>query len=234
MQEIERSAASVEEAIEAALAELGVSEQEARIQVIQEPRSGFLGIASQPAVVRVKPLAAPATSTVPSEPESTEEPPDDDQAELVASFVDGLLGAIGLDVDVEINEADRTIYVDIWGASSDEDMGLLIGKRGHTLDAIQELARSFVHRETGERCHVIVDVEDYRKRRRSQLVHRAREVARRVKKTGRVESLDPMTPYERKIVHDTVAELGGLDTASEGEEPQRRVVIRRAHRREDA
>ena len=225
MEEIERSAASVEEAIEAALAELGISEQEAEIRIVQEPRTGFLGIASQRAVVRVR--AASGASTAGTEGLEPS-PGEDDQAEMVASFVDGLMAAIGLDVDVEINEADRTTYVDVWGASTDEDMGVLIGKHGHTLDAIQELTRSFVHHETGDRCVVIVDVEDYRKRRRSRLVRMARESARRVKRTGRPEAMEPMTAYDRKIVHDAVAEMGGLETRSEGEEPSRRVSIRRA------
>jgi spoIIIJ-associated protein len=218
VQEIERSAASVEEAIEVALEELGLTEQEARVEIVQEPRSGFLGIASQPAVVRVKALVSP----------TPEGGPDEDQPEVVASFVDGLMAALGLDVDVEINEAEGTTYVDVWGAASDEGMGLVIGKRGHTLDAIQELARSYVHHETGERCLVMVDVEDYRKRRRSQIIRTARDAARRVKRTGQQESLEPMSAYERKLVHDAVAALGGLETSSEGEEPGRRVVIRRA------
>jgi len=84
-----------------------------------------------------------------------------------------------------------------------------------------------VHRVTGERCSVLVDVEDYRKRRRAQVLHRARDTALRVKKSGRQEALEPMSAYERKLVHDAVAEMGGLETASEGEEPERRVVIRR-------
>ena len=85
-------------------------------------------------------------------------------------------------------------------------------------------------RQLGGRCLVLVDVEDYRKRRRSRVAGMAREVALRVKRSGRPESLEPMSSLERKVVHDTVAELGGLETASEGQEPQRHVVIRRAGR----
>jgi spoIIIJ-associated protein len=126
-----------------------------------------------------------------------------------------------------VSGVEGTTYVDVWAESAEEDMGLLIGKKGHTLEAIQELVRSYVHRETGDRCRVIVDVEDYRKRRRSQIIHRVREATRRVGRTGKAEALDPMSPYERKLVHDTVAALGGgLETTSEGEEPNRRVVIR--------
>jgi spoIIIJ-associated protein len=106
-------------------------------------------------------------------------------------------------------------------------MGLLIGKHGATLEALQELVRSAVQRRTLARCRVLVDIEDYGKRRRSQLADRARQVARRVRRTGRQEALDPMSPYERKIVHDAASEVGGVESASEGQEPSRRVVIRK-------
>jgi spoIIIJ-associated protein len=221
MEEIERSAGSVEEAVDAALAELGISEQEARIEIVQEPRGGFLGLNSQPAIVKVRRLDSG--------------PPDaggdfEEQAEVALKFLEALMDTMGLDADLDVGTADGVTYVDVWSPSSSEDMGLLIGKHGHTLDALQELVKSHVQRETGERCLVQVDVEDYRKRRRSRIIQRARGVAQRVKRSGKPEALEPMSAYERKIVHDTVAELGGLDTASEGEEPGRRVVIRRQGR----
>jgi spoIIIJ-associated protein len=217
MQEVEKSAPTVEEALEAALAELGVSEQEAEVEIVQEPRSGLLGIGGQAAVVRVRARAA-----------SQEESEDvDEQAEIAADFVEGLLDAIGVVGEVDVNEVDGVTYVEIWADDDPDALGLLIGKRGNTLESIQELARIVVHRVTGERCSVLVDVEDYRKRRRAQVLHRARDAARRVKKSGRQEALEPMSAYERKLVHDAVAEMGGLQTASEGEEPERRVVISR-------
>jgi spoIIIJ-associated protein len=221
VQEIERSAASVEEAIESALEELGISEQEAEIEVVQEPRGGFLRLNAQPAVVRVRRAEPVADAPAGSDPAA------DAQAEIAATFVEGLTELMGIEVDVEISGAHGATYVDIWGVEeADEDVGLLIGKGGHTLDALQELVRSHIQRETGERCLVLVDAEDYRKRRRSQLVKRVRDIARRVQRSGKPESLTPMTAYERKVVHDTVADIGGLETASEGEEPERYVVIR--------
>jgi spoIIIJ-associated protein len=247
VEEIERSAASVEEAIEAALQELGISEQEASIQILQEPRSGILGIKSQPAVVRVratrpvpKPVG-PADDELHDEGDEGSDPREDgedlpdqedreDQADAAADFVQGLMDAMGLEADVEIQTVDRITYVDVWAATEGDDMGLLIGKHGHTLDALQELVRSHVQRRVGGRCLVQIDVEDYRKRRRSRVASRAREVANRVKRSGRAEALEPMGAFERKIVHDTVAGVGGLETASEGEEPSRRVVVRKASR----
>lgn len=217
MREVEKSAASVEEAIESALAELGLSEQEATIEIVQEPKSGFLGLNPSPAIVRVRPAPAPSVAEV---DEAVEE-----QGELAADFLEGLLEAMDLDAEVEINADDGILYVELWGAEGSEGMGLLIGRHGRTLDALQELVRSSVQRRTGERCQVTVDVEDYRKRRRSQVSRRARDVARRVRKTGRAEALEPMPAIERKVVHDVVAEVGGLETISEGDEPNRHVVV---------
>jgi spoIIIJ-associated protein len=225
VEEIEGSGASVEEAIENALSELGVSEQEARISIVQEPRAGFLGIASQPAIVRVS--VAGRARAGPGD-EGEDRAALDEQGDVGADFLEGLLDAMGLDADIEINEVEAVTYLDVWAPEHGEDMGLLIGKGGHTLEALQEVLRSHVQRRTGERCRVLVDVEDYRKRRRSHLVRKARDAAKQVKRSGRPLTLEPMSAYERKVVHDTVAEFSGLETASEGEEPARRVVIKPA------
>ena len=213
--ETEKRAASVEEAVEAALQELGISEQEARIEVVEEPRSGVLGIGSHEAVVRVQ-VVAPRV-----DPEDLE-----DQADTAADFLEELLGHMGIDAVAEPNLHGDHMYVDIVGDDED-DMALLIGKHGQTLDAIQELTRMAVGRRLDERIRVIVDVEDYRKRRESRLEDRAREVAARVLKSGAEEILEPMNPFERKIVHDAVSGIDGVESSSRGEEPDRAVVIRR-------
>ena len=223
VEEVERSAASVEEAIEAALTDLGASEQEVEVEVIQEPKSGFLGLGSQAAIVRVRRRL---------KPESVSDADLEEQAEIAAEFLEGLFDRMGLDVEVEPNLTEDTMYVDLWGAESDQGMGLLIGRRGATLDALQELTRAVVQGRVEERAHIVVDVEDYRKRRRDQLVARAQAAARRVKRTGRSESLESMTAFDRKIVHDAVSAVAGMDTSSEGDEPNRRVVIRKARSRE--
>jgi spoIIIJ-associated protein len=215
VREVERSAASVEEAIEAALEELGVSEQEAAVEIVQEPQKGLLGFGSQEAVVRVRVR------------DEVGGPEVEEQAQVAEEFLTGLLDRMGLDAEVDWGEVDGVMYVDVLAGEESEGMGLLIGRHGQTLDALQEIVRSAVQRQTEARCRVIVDVEDYRKRRRAQLAERARSVAARVKRTGRPERLDPMTPYERKIVHDAANEVGGIETSSEGEDPQRRVVVRR-------
>lgn len=216
MREVERSAASVEEAIEAALEELGVSEQEAQVEIVQDSQKGVLGFGSQEAIVRVRVQEEDIGGVALEE-----------QAEVAEEFLLGLLDRMDLDADVDHNVVDGVMYVDILAGQDAEGMGLLIGRHGQTLDALQEVVRCAVQRRTESRCRVMVDVEDYRKRRRSQLIQRAKSVAARVRRTGRPERMDAMNPYERKIVHDAAAEVGGVETVSEGEEPDRRVVIRK-------
>jgi spoIIIJ-associated protein len=214
VREVERSAPSVEEALEAALEELGVSEQEAEVEIVRESTRGILGFGQQEAVVRVRVRREAVAREVL-----------DEQAEVAEEFLAGLLERMGISADLDHHIVDGVMYVDILGG--EEGMGLLIGRHGQTLDALQDIVRSAVQRRTEQRCRITVDVEDYRKRRRSQLARRARDAAARVRRTGRPERLDPMSPYERKIVHDAAGEVGGVETSSEGEEPERRVVIRR-------
>ena len=213
--ETEARGPSVEDAVEAALAELGATEQEVRIEVLQEPKAGFLGVGGQEAVVRVR------VTREELDMDALEE-----QADLAADFVEDLLAKMGIDATAEPNVVNDRMYVDILGDDED-DMALLIGRHGATLEALQELTRMVVGRRLDERCRVIIDVEDYRKRREEKMIDRALQVARRVLETGQEEALDPMNPYERKLVHDAVADLGGLETSSRGEEPERSVVIRR-------
>ncbi len=218
MEEVERSAQSVEEAVEAALAELGATEQEVSIQIVQEPRSGFLGVGGQDAVVKVRLRR--------SGPEATEEELDE-QAEIGVEFLEGLLSRMGLTAGVDPEMDDGTMYLNVLGTGpDDEDMGLLIGRHGQTLDSIQELTRVVVGHRTGMRARVVVDVEDYKKRQRSRLEAKATATAKRVAKSGREEELEPMNPYERKVVHDAVSAVAGVESVSRGDEPERRVVVR--------
>ena len=217
MQEVERSAQSVEEALDAALAALGARADEVDVEVVQEPRGGFLRRAGQEAIVRVR-RKSDASSPSPEELE--------EQAEIAADFLEDLLERMEIDAVVETNFEDGSMYVDVLGeAPDDDDMALLIGRHGQTLDALQEVTRAAVGRRSGDRCRVMVDVEDYRKRQRDRLISRASGLARQVQRTGRERELEPMNPYERKIVHDAVAPIAGVQSSSRGEEPDRRVVI---------
>lgn len=218
MREVERSAASVEEAIEAALAELGVSEQEAEIQIVQDSQKGLLGLGSREAVVRVRVR------------DQGVGPSAERDAEVGIEFIQGLLERMELEADVHHHETDGLMWVDVLSGTDPDEMGLLIGRRGQTLDAVQEIMRAAVMRRTGEKTRIVLDIEDYRKRRRAQIAENAREVAEDVKRTGKRQKLEPMTAFERKIVHDAVASIGGLTSSSEGEDPQRRVVIEKKGR----
>lgn len=148
----------------------------------------------------------------------------EEQADAVADFVEELLGKMEIDAIAEPTEENGRVYVDILDGEPD-DMSLLIGRHGQTLDAIQELARQVVGRRLDERIRVLVDVEDYRKRRASRVIEQARDAAEQVLETGSERSLDPMDALERKIVHDAVAEIEGVRTESRGEDPNRFVVI---------
>ena len=148
----------------------------------------------------------------------------EEQADAAADFLDELLSRMGIDAIAEPNPHEGHMYVDIVDGP-EEDMSLLIGRHGQTLEAIQELTRMVVGRRLDQRVRVIVDVEDYRKRREARLEEHAREVAERVRDTGREEELEPMNSYERKLVHDAVADVDGVETESRGVDPERYVVI---------
>ena len=146
----------------------------------------------------------------------------EDVAETAREFLGGLLEAIGLEAEITTSVEGNSAFVDVAGDS----LGVLIGRRGQTLDALQELARTAVQRRLRARVRLLVDVEGYRARRRASLADYARAIAERAKARGTEIELEPMTAYERKIVHDAVSEIEGASSFSEGEEPQRKVVVR--------
>lgn len=252
--EIEQHGATVEEAIQTALAELGVTEQQASVEIVKEAKAGFLGVGGQGAVVIVRtdepaqeeededdqdggdegaadPPGGSPSSPVRSAPMSRAIEEGDleeleEQADAAADFLEELLARMGIDAIAEPGEHSGHMYVDIVDGP-DDDMALLIGRHGQTLDAIQELTRMVVSRRLDTRVRVIVDVQDYRKRREERLVENAVQQAERVLESGREAELDPMNPFERKLVHDALADLAGVETSSRGEEPNRFVVIRR-------
>jgi spoIIIJ-associated protein len=146
-----------------------------------------------------------------------------EQAGVAREFLAGLVGAFGAEGAVEVREVDEeTVELAVRGG----DLGLLIGPRGVTLGAIQEVTRTVVQRRTGGRHgRILVDVGGYREKRRMALGRFAREIAAEVKATGVRKALEPMSAADRKVVHDTVNEIEGVSTTSEGEDPARRVVI---------
>ena len=144
----------------------------------------------------------------------------EEEGEIAADYIEGLLDIADLDGDIDMDvEGDRAV-VSVVGATLDE----LVGDDGEVLEALQELTRLAVHRQTGLRARLMLDVGGFRARRRAELAELGRSLAAEVERTGEPRKLRAMTPFERKIVHDAVAEAG-LRSESEGEEPNRRVVI---------
>jgi spoIIIJ-associated protein len=142
------------------------------------------------------------------------------EGEIAADYIEGLLDVADLDGDIDMDvEGDRAV-VSVVGATLSE----LVGRRGEVLEALQELTRLAVHQQTGTRTRMMLDVGGYRQRRRAELAEAGQDAAEEVRRTGQPKKLWPMNPFERKIVHDAVA-AAGLRSESEGEEPERRVVV---------
>jgi spoIIIJ-associated protein len=155
----------------------------------------------------------------------TEEIPIGEQADAADEFVRGLLDAASIPAEVAVRIEDDVVLVDVEG----DDLGVLVGPKGVTLRAIEDLVRTIVQRRTdGHGARIHVDIGGYQAKRRSALEQFTRELAGRVQESGNEVALEPMPPADRKVVHDTVAAIDGITTASEGEEPRRRVVIRPA------
>src|ERR1700722_16455699 len=142
------------------------------------------------------------------------------ESEIAADYIEGLLDVADLDGDIDMDVEGERAFVSVVGATLDE----LVGQRGEVLEALQELTRLAVHRQTGVRTRMMLDVGGYRQKRRAELAETGRDAADEVKRTGEPKRLWPMNPFERKIVHDAVA-AAGLRSESEGEEPARRVVV---------
>lgn len=202
MDEIRKTAKTVEEATAAALAELGVSREEADITVIDEGSKGFLGMfGGKDAVVLVKRNFQPER-----------------EAE---NFLREIFLTMGLIVKIKAELKDKHLFVELTG----DDMGILIGKRGQTLDALQYLVNLVVNKKSPYYISVMLDTENYRQRRRETLESLAFNLAKKVKHTRRNVVLEPMNPYERRIIHSALQNDRYVTTYSEGEEPYRNVVI---------
>lgn len=197
----EKTAKSVDEAKAAALAELGIDESDAVITVLDEGSKGFLGIGSKEAKVSLEAK--------------------DVNAVIAKSFLSEVFDAMGLGVDITAKTGTEELNV---GMSGDR-MGLVIGKRGDTLDALQYLTSLVVNRESDERVRVILDTENYREKRRAALLALSKRLAEKVARTGKKHTLEPMNPYERRIIHSALQSNEEVTTFSIGEEPYRKVVI---------
>ncbi|MDH6576390.1 spoIIIJ-associated protein [Kitasatospora sp. MAP5-34] len=172
------------------------------------------------------------TSALEAEPETVAGPGADDslvsrleqEGDIAADYLEGLLDIADLDGDIDMDvEGDRAL-VSIVSDGNDRSLQRLVGQDGEVLEALQELTRLAVHRETGERSRLMLDIAGFRARKRSELAELGSKAAEQAKSSGEQVKLRPMTPFERKVVHDAVA-AAGLRSESEGEEPQRCVVV---------
>ncbi|GAA1358743.1 Jag family protein [Streptomyces beijiangensis] len=146
------------------------------------------------------------------------------EGEIAADYLEGLLDIADLDGDIDMDvEADRAA-VSIISEAGSRDLQKLVGRDGEVLEALQELTRLAVHRETGDRSRLMLDIAGFRAKKREELAELGAKAADEVKSSGEPMKLDPMTPFERKVVHDAIA-AAGLRSESEGEEPQRFVVV---------
>jgi spoIIIJ-associated protein len=297
MEWVETTGRTVAAALDVALDTLGVHEDEAEFEVLEEPRGGFLGRREARIRARVRPIsrekpgerrrrsrkpregannggssrgggtgsrtgganrggASRASTNGPSDRGDNRAPrrrrargpsrsgggaeaprddtreatvsevPVEEQANEAETFTRGLIEAFGAPATVAVHiDEEGGVLIDVTGT----DLGLLVGPRGATLQAIEELVRTVVQRRTeGHGTRINVDVAGYRARRREALAEFTEELAEKVKETGQDQALEPMPASDRKVVHDTVADLDGVTTVSEGEEPRRRVVVRPA------
>lgn len=228
---VEASGRNVEEALEKALEELGVGRDQVSVEVLSEPKQGILGVGGTPARVRVRLLAdgEPAVEPGAEVAEGSEEEYVEDDAELAAQMLDRLLELMGVQADVSIRDPETPgdglgmakAVLDVEG----DDLGILIGRRGETLLALQYLLNLMVNRQLGEHAVFTVDVEGYRRRREKQLTGLARRMAEQVKRTRRPVTLEPMPANERRIIHLSLAEDRHVQTASVGEGDARKVAI---------
>ncbi len=199
----EFKAKTVEEAITAASMELGVASADLDYEIIEKGTSGFLGIGAKPAVIKAKKK--------------------DSFLDDIYEYLNNLFKAMDIEAQVKIDydQDDATMNIDVTGP----DMGILIGKRGQTLDALQYLISLFVNKKSESYIRVKLDTENYRSRRKDTLENLAKNIAFKVKRTRRSFTLEPMNPYERRIIHSTLQNDKYVSTRSEGEEPYRKVVV---------
>ena len=202
MKETVKKGKTVDDAVEAALAELGVGKDDVEITVLTEGNKGLFGLGSKEAEVKVTVIE-----------KSSEE--------IARDFLNTVLEGIGLEASVDISTDEERMNIEISG----ESMGVIIGRRGETLSALQYLTSLVVNRKTEGYTKISIDTENYKKKREESLIKLANKTAEKVIKYRRNIPLDPMNPYERRIVHSSLQGNDKISTFSTGDEPMRRVVV---------
>lgn len=203
MEYIEVTAKNVDDAITEALIQLGTTSDQIEYEVLEKGSSGFLGFNSKPARIKVR-----KKFTI---------------QDKVNDFLQKVFKAMDLDVEIIITETEEENVLDV--ELKGDDMGVLIGKRGQTLDSLQYLTNLAINKNSDNYVKVKLDTENYRKRRKETLENLARNIAYKVKRTKRTISLEPMNPFERRVIHSALQKDRYVTTHSEGEEPYRHVVV---------
>ena len=233
---LEKSGKTEEAAIAAALEELGLDRDDVSVEIVERAKSGFLGIGSSPAVIRVQyeapdaeaeqetaPVETPAPAAEPEASVQSAAPVDEPESYArIRTFVSGLLEHMGIQAQIDITARDNGgVNVNLSGSG----MGAVIGRRGETLDAIQHLTNYAVNRGSDKHMHISVDAESYRAKREESLVRLAEKMAAKAVKYKRSMALEPMNSYERHVIHTALQDYEGVTTSSTGTEPNRRVVV---------
>lgn len=203
MEFIEVSAKTLDDAITEASIKLGTTSDKIEVEVIEKGSTGFLGIKSKPAIIKARKK--------------------NDTVDNIREFLENVFSAMNMEVTIDIKKAedDKVYEVELSG----KEMGLLIGKRGQTLDSLQYLTNLAVNKHSDGYIKVKLDTEDYRQRRKDTLENLAKNIAYKVKRTKRPVSLEPMNPFERRVIHSALQGDRYVETHSEGEEPFRHVVV---------
>ncbi len=202
MRSVIKTGKTIDEAVEQALLELGANREEAEIEVLEDSAKGLFGIGAKEAKVKVS-------------------APEKGVGAKAKGFLETLLYKMGIPAEVSLQEEDKTVFLEIKG----ENMGLVIGRRGDTLDAISYLTTLVANKGESERVRIIIDTENYRGKRKSTLEGLARRMAGTAVRQHRNVTLDPMNPYERRIVHEALQGNKNVTTYSVGDDPFRKVVI---------
>ncbi|MDR6727148.1 spoIIIJ-associated protein [Paenibacillus amylolyticus] len=230
MTKVIASGKTIEDAVNQGLAELGVSRDKVEIQVLEQPSKGFLGlIGVKAAKVEVKLLPVPEVVSEPIKPaaslsqmhEASEDVVAKNPYEEAAAFLKEVAAGMGLDVEVHIKKQRDGHVFNIAG----EDLGMIIGRRGQTLDALQYLTNIVANRYSESFVRIVLDAENFRQRRRKTLEDLAERLAGQAIRSGKEVVLEPMPPLERKVIHAKLQNNPQIKTYSKGEEPNRRVVI---------
>ena len=248
---IEKTGKTVDEAFQAALSELGMSAEQVTMEVLEQPQKKMFGLFTKPAKIRVTVKEAPAapveemvaafsaaTATAeepiaaapaPAEAAPAVEAPAAEKAPVNEAalatgmkFLAEIFRLMHMDVKMETKELENAVCISLIG----EDLGIIIGKHGQTLDSLQYLCNLAANRgQQGSKLHIVIDIEDYRTRREETLVNLANRLSEKVKRTGRRITLEPMNRHERKIIHMALQDNDKVYTRSFGDEPYRKVVI---------